>query len=367
LQWRNVALQRLYNLKDGWKIVEEASMATVTSRVASAARTWRSTYRLADYTNLLFLVPATFFFVGWQIYPIIRVFVLSFTDYKYLERTPPNFVGLQNYINALNDPLFHAGLLRAFAFTAAFVPLTILIPLVLAVLIDRVTTPWLSSFYRIVLLIPAVIPGPLVFVLWKWLFDFQIGPVNTILVDWLGIFTRQTAPQWLGGTPLSLPAVIIMEVWWGLGYHTMFFLAGLAAVPKDLSEQARIDGASEWQLFWRVIVPRLLPILSILVVLRFGTAMSVIDEYLIFGGFSAHLANVYLDGLYVRSGVPYRRLVAGIRCGDWLAGGADYDGLCGWNALRIPVARLGGGSLWLRQFSAIAGAVSQLASSPDMR
>jgi multiple sugar transport system permease protein len=311
-------LQRLYDLKDGWTIVEEASMATVTSRVASAARTWRSTYRLADYTNLLFLVPATFFFVGWQIYPIIRVFVLSFTDYKYLERTPPNFVGLQNYINALNDPLFHAGLLRAFAFTAAFVPLTILIPLVLAVLIDRVTTPWLSSFYRIVLLIPAVIPGPLVFVLWKWLFDFQIGPVNTILVDWLGIFTRQTAPQWLGGTPLSLPAVIIMEVWWGLGYHTMFFLAGLAAVPKDLSEQARIDGASEWQLFWRVIVPRLLPILSILVVLRFGTAMSVIDEYLIFGGFQ-RTSPTYTWTVYMYD--------LAFRIGDWLQG---YAAAIGW-------------------------------------
>ncbi len=77
-----------------------------------------------------------------------------------------------------------------------------------------------------------------------------------------------------------------MEIWWGLGYHTIFFLAGLAAIPKDLPDAARIDGANEWQIFWYVTRPRLAPIMMVLVVLRFGTAMAVIDEYLIFGGFN---------------------------------------------------------------------------------
>ena len=72
----------------------------------------------------------------------------------------------------------------------------------------------------------------------------------------LGLFTLQNAPQWLGGTPLTLPSIAIMEVWWGLGYHTIFFLAGLAAIPKDLPEAARIDGANEWQVFWHVTRPR---------------------------------------------------------------------------------------------------------------
>ena len=137
-----------------------------------------------------------------------------------------------------------------------------------------------------VLLIPAVIPSTLVFVLWKWMYNYQVGPINHFLVDTLGLFTLQNAPQWLGGTPLTLPAIAIMEVWWGLGYHTIFFLAGLAAIPKDLPEAARIDGANEWQVFWHVTRPRLAPIMMILVVLRFGTAMAVIDEYLIFGGFN---------------------------------------------------------------------------------
>jgi ABC-type sugar transport system permease subunit len=218
----------------------------------------------------LFLVPAVVFFVGYQVYPIFRVLWISFT----------------NYIGAMRDPLMWASLWRATWFTIMFLPGTIIFPLLLAILVDRVTQPKLATLYRVVLLIPAVIPSTLVFVLWKWMYNFQIGPINHLLVDTFGLFSIQDAPQWLGGTPLTLPSIAVMEVWWGLGYHTIFFLAGLAAIPKDLPDAARIDGANEWQVFWHVIRPRLAPVMMILVVLRFGSAMAVIDEYLIFGGFN---------------------------------------------------------------------------------
>ena len=233
-----------------------------------------------------FLVPAIVFFVGYQVYPIIRVIWISFTDFEFLSDEPAQWVGFGNYIAAINDPLMWASLWRAALFTLMFLPGTIVLPLLLAVLVDRVTQPRLATVYRVVLLIPAVIPSTLVFVLWKWMYNYQVGPINHFLVEVLGLFTVYDAPQWLGGTPLTLPAIAIMEVWWGLGYHTIFFLAGLAAIPRDLPEAARIDGASEWQVFWHVVLPRLAPIMMILVVLRFGTAMAVIDEYLIFGGFN---------------------------------------------------------------------------------
>jgi multiple sugar transport system permease protein len=233
-----------------------------------------------------FLVPTLIFFVGYQVYPIFRVLWISFTDFQYLSDEPAKWVWFDNYVAAFNDPLMWKSLWRAALFTIMFLPGTIILPLLLAILVDRVTNPRLATFYRVVLLIPAVIPSTLVFVLWKWMYNYQVGPINHFLVDVLGLFTLQNAPQWLGGTPLTLPAVAIMEWWWGLGYHTIFFLAGLAAIPKELPEAARIDGANEWQVFWHVIRPRLAPIMMILVVLRFGTAMAVIDEYLIFGGFN---------------------------------------------------------------------------------
>jgi multiple sugar transport system permease protein len=239
-----------------------------------------------DTSTWMFLVPALVFFVGYQVYPIFRVLWISFTDYQFLTNEPARFVGFDNYIGAMSDPLMWISLWRAALFTLMFLPGTIILPLLLAILVDRVTHKRLATFYRVVLLIPAVIPSTLVFVLWKWMYNFQSGPINHFLVDTTGLFSLQTAPQWLGGTNLTLPAIAVMEVWWGLGYHTIFFLAGLAAIPKDLPEAARIDGASEWQVFWHVIRPRLAPIMMILVVLRFGTSMAVIDEYLIFGGFN---------------------------------------------------------------------------------
>jgi multiple sugar transport system permease protein len=233
-----------------------------------------------------FLLPAVIFFVGYQAYPIFRVLWISFTDFEALSNEPAKFVGLSNYIAAINDPLMWSSLWRAALFTIMFLPGTIILPLLLAILVDRVTNQRLATFYRIVLLIPAIMPSTLVFVLWKWMYNYQIGPINHFLVDTTGLFTLQNAPQWLGGTSLTLPAIAFMEVWWGLGYHTIFFLAGLAAIPRDLPEAARIDGASEWNIFWHITRPALAPIMMILIVLRFGTAMAVTDEYLIFGGFN---------------------------------------------------------------------------------
>ena len=234
----------------------------------------------------LFLAPALVFFIGYQVWPIGRVLWLSFTNFQFLSDKPAQWVGFANYAQALTDPLMWTSLWRAALFTMMFLPGTIILPLMLAILVDRVSNPLTATVYRVILLIPAVIPSTLVFVLWKWMYNYQSGPINHLLVDTFGLFTLQNAPQWLGGTALTLPAIAIMEVWWGLGYHTIFFLAGLAAIPKDLPDAARIDGANEWQVFWHVTRPQLAPIMMILVVLRFGTAMAVIDEYLIFGGFN---------------------------------------------------------------------------------
>jgi multiple sugar transport system permease protein len=250
----------------------------------------RASERLAQLRqglgHWLFLLPALIFFIGYQVWPIIRVLWFSFTNYEYLSDKPAVWIGLGNYIQAFNDPLMWTSLGRAALFTVMFLPGTIILPLLLAILVDRVTNPWLATVYRVILLIPAVIPSTLIFVLWKWMYNYQAGPINHFLVETTGLFSLQNAPQWLGGTPLTLPSIAVMEIWWGLGYHTIFFIAGLAAISKDLPDAARIDGASEWQVFWHIIRPQLAPIMMILVVLRFGTAMAVIDEYLIFGGFN---------------------------------------------------------------------------------
>lgn len=242
---------------------------------------WLSRYAIP----WLYLLPTAVFFIGWAIYPIVRVAWISMLDYRPIDASRPvTFIGLENYVQAFSDPLLWLGIKRAAVFTAVFLPGMIFIPMFLAVLIDRVTQPKLATFYRLILLIPAMIPGPLIFLLWKWMYDGYIGPINFFLVDVFHLFTIQSQPQWMSNQ-LVVPSLAIMEWWWGLGYHTMFYVAGLATIPRDLFDAAKVDGANEWKLFWTVTFWRLLPVTLVLVVLRFGTAMAVIDEYLLMGGF----------------------------------------------------------------------------------
>ena len=122
-----------------------------------------------DLNTWVFLLPALLFFAGYQLFPIVRVVWISFTDFKYLTNDPPNWIGFANYIEALSDPLMWKSLGRAAYFTVLFLPGTIIFPLLLAVLVDRVRNTKVATVYRVILLIPAVIPSTLVFVLWKWM------------------------------------------------------------------------------------------------------------------------------------------------------------------------------------------------------
>ncbi len=142
----------------------------------TTARAARLTPTRQDISTWVFLLPALAFFAGYQIYPIFRVVWISFTDFQYLSNEPAKWVWFDNYIAALNDPLMWASLWRAALFTIMFLPGTIILPLLLAVLVDRVTNARLATLYRVVLLIPAVIPSTLVFVLWKWMYNYQVGP-----------------------------------------------------------------------------------------------------------------------------------------------------------------------------------------------
>ena len=103
------------------------------------ASMWRRfRLRMENAGHWVYLLPALIFFIGYQLYPILSVLWMSFTDFHYLRSDPVNFIGLQNYINAVNDPLVWQGLGRALVFTILFLPGCIFIPLFLAILVDRV-------------------------------------------------------------------------------------------------------------------------------------------------------------------------------------------------------------------------------------
>src|SRR5436853_672621 len=110
-----------------------------TAIARRGAASGRAALFLRDTRNWVFVVPTLFFFIGWQVYPIFRVLWMSFTDYHFLRTNQPvQWVGLQNYVTALSDPLLLSGLQRAATFTALFLPGMIFLPMLLAILVDRV-------------------------------------------------------------------------------------------------------------------------------------------------------------------------------------------------------------------------------------
>ena len=294
-------------------VAQTAASATVP--VINARSGWTHTVR-NFLTSYPYLILALFFFIGWQVLPIYSALSLSFTDDKFLDDAPANFIGLQNYRDVLSDDLFWQGIQRALIFTLIFLPGMIFIPMLAAIFIDRITSNRIATVYRIILLIPAMIPAPLIFILWLWMYNNYIGPINYVLVDKLHLFELATQPQWLQNPKLIFFSIAAMEWWWGLGYHTMFFLAGLATIPKDIPDAARVDGAGEWRMFWGITIWRLLPIILVLTVVRFGSAMAVITEYIIMGGYdrtkNTYTWTVYMYDTAFGGGMQFRGYAAAI-------------------------------------------------------
>ena len=156
----------------------------------------------------------------------------------------------------------------------------------------------MSSLYRVLLYIPALIPGPLVFILWSWIYQpiaprpLELDPGRRLP----SVVSCNHPPLWLGDNNWFIPCIAFMEWWWGIGYHTVFFMVGLSAISGEMYEAARIDGASEWQIALRISVPLLKPMLLVILILRLSTAMGVLVEYLILGGQGSIPS---LDRLYV--------------------------------------------------------------------
>ncbi len=215
-------------------------------------------------TAWLFLTPAllvlgVFFFV-----PVLGALGLSLTDYDlYALADIRNlrFVGLHNYGELLQRPLFWTALGNTFYFVVVGVPLSIGASLGTALLLNSPLAR-MKAFHRTVLFAPVVTTVVAVAMIWRYLFNTRYGLVNHALavlglnpVDWLG------DPHW------AMPTIIAFAVWKNFGYNMIILLAGLQAVPPELYEAARIDGASRWRQFRHITLPMLRPTMVLVMVL----------------------------------------------------------------------------------------------------
>ncbi|MDE3073000.1 MAG: sugar ABC transporter permease [Pseudomonadota bacterium] len=215
-------------------------------------------------TAWLFLAPALLVLGVFFILPVFAALGLSLTDYDLYALADIHnlrFVGLHNYWALLHRPLFWSALGNTLYFVAVGVPLSIAASLLAALLLNSPLAR-LRPLFRTVLFAPVVTTVVAVAVIWRYLFNTKYGLVNYALaaigvhpVDWLG------DPHW------AMPTIIAFAVWKNFGYNMIIILAGLQAVPPDLYEAARIDGASAPRQFWHITLPLLGPTMMLVVIL----------------------------------------------------------------------------------------------------
>ena len=218
----------------------------------------------ARRTAWLFLTPALLVLGVFFLIPVLGALVLSFTDYDLYALADLHnlrFVALGNYWVLLHRPAFWVALGHTFYFVAVGVPLSLAASLGAALLLHS-RLARCKAFFRTALFAPVVTTAVAMAVVWRYLFNTKYGWANHLLamlgihpVDWLG------DPRW------AMPTIILFAVWKNFGYNMIILLAGLQAIPVELYEAARIDGASAWRQFRHVSLPLLGPTLLMVAIL----------------------------------------------------------------------------------------------------
>jgi multiple sugar transport system permease protein len=233
--------------------------------------------RLEAFYGYLFLLPWAIGFVLFVGGPMLASFGLSFTRYAIAQ--PPQFIGLANYVEiATRDDLFWGSLGRTFLYALVMVPASLVGSLLAALLLNQGLRG--TNFFRTFYFLPHLTPIIASAILWMWLFNPDVGPINHAIRA-LGL----PGPGWFSSPDWAMPGLIIMALWAAIGGNRMLiFLAGLQGVPGELYEAAEIDGAGLWTKFEHVTLPLLTPtiffnlVLGIIGALRVFSAAFVATE-----------------------------------------------------------------------------------------
>jgi multiple sugar transport system permease protein len=222
-----------------------------------------------------FAAPALAIIGCFFLLPVVAALVLSFTDfdlYALADLDNMRFVGLDNYLALLQTPLFWRALGNTLYFVVVGVPLSIGFSLGAAMLLNSPLAR-AQAFFRTALFAPVVTTLVAVAVIWRYLFHTRYGLINEALAG-LGF----DAIDWLGDPHWSMPTIILLAVWKNFGYNMVILLAALQAIPRELYESARIDGATRWQQFLHVTLPTLGPTLSMVSILTMAGYFQLFAE-----------------------------------------------------------------------------------------
>jgi ABC-type sugar transport system permease subunit len=223
-------------------------------------------------TGLLLVLPALVIILGITLQPILTTLYLSFFRASLSKLTANVYLGLQNYVDLLSDPVFWETILRTLYFTVVSVGLELLLGLGIAQLIQSKPPGW--KFLRVSLIIPWAVPTIVNGTMWRWIYNADYGAMNALLVQ-LGFISKYQ--PWLTKPFVAMNLVILADIWHSMPFIALILQAALATLPPDLDEAAAVDGANAWQRFTKIRLPLLRSAILVALVIRTVEAFRVFD------------------------------------------------------------------------------------------
>ncbi len=217
----------------------------------------------------VFVAPQLIGLIIFALIPLLMSFGISFHEW---DGIAPNmkFVGLSNYFNQFGDDDFRKSLTNTVVYSLMFIPLDLILALALALAVQKIKG---KTLYRLFYFMPVVTGSVSVGVIWTWILNGDFGLLNSVLAA-IGI----EGPKWLTDPKMVLISIVIVSVWWNVGYNMVLLLAGLQNIPETYYEAAEIDGANKWQIFKKITIPLLSPTLFFVLIMTMISSFQVFDQ-----------------------------------------------------------------------------------------
>ncbi len=221
-------------------------------------RLQRQYRRRRSLTAYLFLLPGAIFFIAFLVIPILLLFFYTFNNGGIISER--EWVGLANWRNVLRDDLVITAIKNTVVYCLMAIPAVFVISMVLALVLQQAARG--GSVFRSIYYIPTLTPYVVAALIWQFVVHRDFGILNMILIE-LG----REPQNWIGSPDLALKSITMLEVWRGVGFWTLLFLASLIGLPKELYQAAAIDGANAWQRFRYLTLPLMRPTMFFAVVM----------------------------------------------------------------------------------------------------
>ena len=238
---------------------------------AAPARSATSARRARDSRiGWAFVAPFVVLFAMFLLWPLLHGFWLSFTG-ESITGSGGAFLGLDNYAEALSDPIMWRSMLNTAWFTVLSTVPLVLVGLVMALLVFQgLPGQWL---WRLSFFMPFLLASTVAAQFWIWMYNPQLGLVNALL----GVVGVE-GQAWLQDTRWAMAAVVVETLWWTVGFNFLLYLTALQSIPEQQYEASALDGAGRWRQLWSITLPQLAPTTVLIVLLQVLASLKVFDQ-----------------------------------------------------------------------------------------